>query len=71
MKIKYTREQLLALNTQACKQRPINLPNLAFTKSPTIATLFNNRPTTCKPYTEKNTRFDDDIGSAGISMPVC
>ncbi len=67
--IKYTREELLRLNTPQCKIKPAGILEIpGITKFDRIATLFNNR-SSCKPE-ENYAHRKDDIDPNGSAMSI-
>ena len=71
MKIKFTRDQLLRLNTPACQASTIALPpELSISKYPSIDTIFNNRVAdSCRPIKEPNF-FNDRTDPPGPAICV-
>lgn len=69
---KYTRDDLLRLNTPNCKRKPAGMSEISeITKFDLIGTLFNNlnNRSSCKPE-EKPFYKKDDIDPNGASMSV-
>ena len=72
----YTKEELLALNTEHCKNKPAGEDFIAFqnlfSKNTLVATFFATRPNSCREELNDIVyKFDDKDNDKGGSALVC